>query len=316
MKMAKKMKKSLMEDKTMDKFYTIRKYSKIFTEGRKQYFFDVPKYMKILLDKGYSAEAITAKIELIIEDEQKLKSSRTIARVREFSEGSYHSVNIETIKLVGVALAGDEYAFLEEVNLTYLAKVMEEAETKETDELKVIYRMMQKIILEYEISCAYNYRPGTQMEDGFEYYDLELENIRSEIYVRFMSNEDYRNRLCKILGELEEFVKSYSIPGTNSRWLEISPELKYFDCVYQFIEETPDIFDKIENSVIHFSFIPTQKEIKERNEYFAKIIKESYQKNLKYSEERIFQNQLVESLEQIFIHDFPEIRNIAKGKEK
>ena len=68
--MAKKMKKSLMEDKTMDKFYTIRKYSKIFTEGRKQYFFDVPKYMKILLDKGYSAEAITAKIELIIEDEE------------------------------------------------------------------------------------------------------------------------------------------------------------------------------------------------------------------------------------------------------
>jgi len=286
----------------MDKFYIIRKYSKIFSEGNKQYFFDVPKYMKILLEKGYSAEMITTKIELIIEDEQKLKSPRTIARVREFSEGSDNSVKIDTIKLVGAALAGDEYAFLEEINLSHLAKVMQEVDVKEIDDLKVIYGMMQKIILEYELSCAYNYRPGTKIEDGFEYYDIELEKIRGEIFIRFIHNADYRRRLCKILGELEEFVKSYSIPGTNQRWSEISPELKYFDCVFYFIENAPEIFYKIDNTALHFSFIPTQKEINDRNNYFAKIEKENFEKNLKYSAERIYQNQLVETLEQVFRH--------------
>ena len=170
--------------KKMDKFYTIRKYSRIFTEKNKQYFFDVPKYMKVLLEKGYSAEAITAKIELIIEDEKRLRSSRTIGRVREFSEGIYPSVGFDTIKLVGAALAGDEYAFLEEIDLSHLAKVMGEAETKDVDDLKAVYGMMQKILLEYELSYAYNYRPETQMDDGFEYYDGEIEKIRREIFLR------------------------------------------------------------------------------------------------------------------------------------
>lgn len=300
----------------MDKFYTIRKYSKIFTEGNKQYFFDVPKYMKILLEKGYSAEAITAKIELIIEDEQKLKSPRTIARVREFSEGSVNSVKIDTIKLVGAALAGDEYAFLEEIDLSYLAKVMGEAESKEPDDLKAVYGMMQKILSEYELSCAYNYKPGTQIDIGFEYYDEKIEGIRGEIFLRFMRKADYRIRLCKILRELEEFVKSYSVPGVNPRWAEISPEIKYFDCVFRFMENIPGIFEKIEDSGLHFSFIPTQKEVDDRNSYFEKIRKENREKNLKYSEERIFQNQLVETFEQVFIHDFPELKNTSKQEEK
>ena len=293
----------------MDKFYTIRKYSKIFVEGKKQYFFDVPKYMTMLLEKGYSAEAITAKIELIIEDEEKLKSTRTIARVREFSEGSDRSVTINTLKLIGAALAGDEYAFLEEVNPTYLAKAMEKEESKELDEPEVVYGMMQKIISQYEVSCAYNYKPGTRIEDGFEYYDAKLEEIRREIFTRFMRNSEYRRRLCKVLRELEEFVKSYSIPGVNPRWAEISPEIRYFDCVFHFMENEPEVFEKIKDSGLFFSFIPTTKEVKERQKYLNKIRKENYEKNLQYSEERIYQNQLAETLEQVFMHDFPELKN-------
>lgn len=105
--------------------YTIRKYTKIFTDRNKQYWFDVPMYMKMISDNNLSAEEITAKIELVVEDSGRLKSSRTIGRVREYSEGADISIKTDTIKMLGAALVGDEYAFLEEVDARYLARVMQ-----------------------------------------------------------------------------------------------------------------------------------------------------------------------------------------------
>ena len=289
----------------MEKFYTIRKYCKIFEDEGKHYFFNAPKYMEILLKEKYSAREITEITERNISNHDLLKSERTIARMRQFSEGTDWSVKIDTIKLVGAALFQDEYAFLEPIDLERLAEVIVGAENKDVDNLKAIYSMMQKILMEYELSYAYNYIPGTTEMKGFEYYDKEITKIHGEILSRLVGNEEYQKRLCKLLDELEEFVKSYSVPGVHPRWSQISPEIKYYDAVYDFL----DVIEKKEDAIKWFSFVPTQKEIEERQKYFEKINKENVTKNLQYSEQRIFQNQLLETFNQVFVYDFPEIKN-------
>lgn len=289
-------------------WFQLRKYRMIFMDKNKQYWFDVPAYMKVLAEKGYSAEAIKTKMELIVEDTEKLKSERTIARVREYAEGTWDAVKIETIKLIGLALMGDEYAFLEEVNPKNLARILEEG-IQEKEDLRKIYRMMRNILSQYEASCAYNLVPSDTKQDAFQYYDAMIEKIREEIVISFMEGSDHRKKLLEILKELECFVKSYSVPGVEQRWREIAPEIGYFDCVYDIMEESPEAFLMIlKGEGLRFSFIPTPEEIQARKKYFDRIQKQNYIKNLKYSEERIFQNELLLTFEKVFVHDFPELK--------
>lgn len=288
-------------------WFQIRKYRMIFMDKNKQYWFDVPAYMKVLAERGYSAEAIKTKMELIVADTEKLKSERTIARVREYAEGTWDAVKIETIKLIGLALMGNEYAFLEEVNPNNLARILEEG-VKDKEDIRNIYKMMRNILAQYEESCAYNLVPNDCTRNAFHYYDVMIEKIREEIAISFMEGNEQRNRLLRLLKELECFVKSYSIPGVEQRWREISPQIGYFDCVYDIMEESPEAFLMIvKGEGLRFSFIPTQEDIQARKKYFEEIRKENHYKNLKYSEERIFQNELLRTFEKVFAYDFPEL---------
>ena len=99
--------------------YVSQKYSRIFEDGPRKFFFDIPKYIQMLEETDYSAEEITRLLELNVEDHRALKSGRTISRVREYCEGYLDkngkapSVVTDTIKLLGLAFNKDEYAFLE-----------------------------------------------------------------------------------------------------------------------------------------------------------------------------------------------------------
>lgn len=299
----------------MDK-YTLRKYNKIFNEGSKLYWFNVPLYMKVLFEKGYSAEAISAKVDLLEENEKKVRCARTIGRVREYAEGTYGTIKIGTIKLIGSALAnGNEYAFLEEVNPINIAKVMENSVIRDEDDIKIIYRMIYKILSEYDCSCAYNFVPGTE-EDAFCYYDKKIDEIKGEVFVRFIHSEDIKKRLLRIINEVESFIKSYSVPGVDARWREINPRIGYFDVVYEFIEIAPELYEEIvsgkftrENGqVVGFSFIPSKEDFIQRNAYFDRLKDMNSSKNLKYSEERIFRNELLLTFEKVFENDFPELK--------
>lgn len=130
-----------------------------------------------------------------------------------------------------------------------------------------------------------------------------------------MGDADTLGKLERIIGEVRWFVKNFETPGVAERWLEINPKLNYFDPVYDVIEEDSDLYLEIENgqwkmweTTIHFGCHPTVKDLLERKAYFDAIKKENEEQNNQFSEERIFQNEVVRTLGMVMAHDFPELR--------
>lgn len=106
----------------MDKYISIM-YSKVFTDtDRRMYWFNVPEYIRIMEKTGYTSGNIILKLETLMEDTKLIKSERTINRVHEYAEGyvgasgKMPNISIEVLKQVGLALKGNEYGLLVEIN--------------------------------------------------------------------------------------------------------------------------------------------------------------------------------------------------------
>ena len=170
---------------------------------------------------------------------------------------------------------------------------------------------MNKIIYELESSSYYSYKPGTE-EDGSKYYDERLQRIREEIDSRFWDKKDIRKKLYRIVEEEEELIKSYSVPGAPERWIKCNPKIKFFDCVFDFIEDNPELYEKIKSGklltedglIVKFNFCPTKEECIARKEYFENIEEKNKSGNLNYSIDRLYQNELANTLVNVFKNDF------------
>ncbi len=183
----------------------------------------------------------------------------------------------------------------------------------ETKDIDYIYGLMNALLYESEDSLGYSYKPGSK-EEGFAYYDKCLQNIRQEIDWRFRKQKDIRNKLYRLVEEEEELIKSYSQPGVPARWLRANPRLRFYDCVFDFIEECPELYDQIRSGEVitwwgqevHFSFYPTKEECKIRKAYFAELEEKNAKQNRQYSYDRFYQNELVNTLRMLFESDFDE----------
>ena len=299
--------------------YIVRIFKKVFAEGSNRYWFDIPKYISIRDSLSLNATQMKNKVELSEEDQRKQISVKSIMRVNKFCEGDVasldgkdQSVTIETIKVLGKALCNDEYAFLILIEPQNILQTMELVDDiVEKSDLKYIYSLINKIIYELESSSCYSYKPGTK-EDGFDYYNERLQEIRQEIDKRFLGKKDIRKKLYKILEEEEELIKSCSIPGASERWVKYNPKIRFFDCVFDFMDKSPELFQKIKERnlsneggiVAKFNFYPTKEEYIERNKYFEKLEEKDENGNLKYSMDRLYQDELANALINIFEHDF------------
>ena len=297
-----------------EKLY-IRKLAKVFSEGvDKHWWFNIEKYLRLASRYGMDAKNLSEAIECSEEDVSKHISPKTIGRVLGYFNGEKEgngnkAVTLDTVKVLGKALCdGDEYGLLIEIEPTNVMKIMREAdELWGTNSFNCIYRMLNNVLYELESSSHYSYKPGTE-EDGYSYYDMKLQTIRNEIDSRFWDQNDTREKLYHLVDEVEYLIKSYSIPGTVKRWIDINPKLKYFDSVFDVIEEDPETYEKIKKGLIKlengmkisFCFYPTQEECEERKEYFRN-------KNNQYSYSRLFQNEIVETFRMIFEKDIKKI---------
>lgn len=299
--------------------YIVRIFKKVFSEGSNRYWFDIPKYISIRDSLSLNATQMKNKVELAEEDQSKQRSVKSIIRVNKFCEGDVasldgkdQSVTIETIKVLGKALCNDEYAFLiliEPQNILQTMELLDNIVGK--SDLKYIYSLMNKIIYELESSSYYSYKPGTE-EDGSKYYDERLQRIREEIDSRFWNKKDIRKKLYRIVEEEEELIKSYSVPGAPERWIKCNPKIKFFDCVFNFIEDNPELYEKIKSGklltedglIVKFNFCPTKEECIARKEYFENIEEKNKSGNLNYSIDRLYQNELANTLVNVFKNDF------------
>ncbi len=183
------------------------------------------------------------------------------------------------------------------------------------ERVREIYGVLNGILWQMERSAHYNYIPGTE-EDGWDYFEGELSKAEAAVQRSFLGETEVRRRLERIVKEVRYFVKRYETPGVCDRWLEIDPALKYFDVVFDALEDHPEMFLEVERGVEqappgafipHFAFQPTARDVLERRAYFEAVQAENEALNNQFSEERIFQNELVRALELVMLHDFPEL---------
>ena len=167
------------------------------------------------------------------------------------------------------------------------------------ERVRTIYGMLNDLLWQLESSRHYNYIPGTE-EDGWDYFEGELSKVEAAVQRDFLGEAEPRRRLDRIVREVRLFVKRFETPGVSDRWLENEPE------AYLMVER------RIEQAapgevVPRFAFRPTVRELLERKAYFEAVQAENKAMNNRFSEERIFQNEMVRALELVMVHDFPEL---------
>lgn len=302
----------------MDKFI-IRKYKKLYLKAGKAFLFDVPALVEAMeKKKKVSTASISDALELVADDET--GKERMASRIRSFLRGNEEIIGVNTIQLLGLAFGdGNEMAFLEEVEIETITQALMERESSvHISQIKEVYKMLYDVLNEIDESRNYNFVPGVENEcaDAFAYYEKRIDAIRCVVNTRFLDKRDVREKLIRIVDETECFVKSYSIPGVVQRWKKINKKITYFDVVYDICAENYKLYEAVcnreigfENKILFlFDFLPTEKDFEERSEYFSQITKKVDDGNLQYSYEKVFRNELLQTLERVFEHDFPEIK--------
>lgn len=113
-------------------------------------------------------------------------------------------------------------------------------------------------------------------------------------------------KLIRITDETEEFVRAYEKPGVVTRWKRINPRILFFECAFDLMETCPDMYRQISWGLtdLKLACYPDESLIKARKRYFEDEKKKIEDRNLRYSEDRIFQNELLRTLKRVFEFDF------------
>lgn len=175
--------------------------------------------------------------------------------------------------------------------------------------IKSVFSELYKIISLYEVTGCYNYIPNQESVDVWDYMERKILTVRRIVDSLLLGEEEVSKKLHNIIDELEYFVKRYEIPGTVKRWKQINPKLLFFDYAFDMMEGLDnDTYLSMQRGLtdIHLSLYPDQELVTERKEYFEEIYEKNKENNLRYSEERIFQNELHNTLKLVFENDFAE----------
>ena len=78
------------------------------------------------------------------------------------------------------------------------------------------------------------------------------------------------------------------------------------------MEECPELYEDIKSGnittywgqTVGFSFLPNEQECKDRKTYFLDLEIKNAKQNNKYTEDRFYQNELVDAFQRVFEMDF------------
>lgn len=269
------------------------------------------KAMKKAFDEWKKEEGVKSDAKKMKELAEKLKISDESVKnhlQRDRNAPGAHYPRIKEMKEYGRILKGDEYAFLIPCDPKKLsAKKQSNSRRGDVD---TIFDMLYCILSCYGASDCFNYIPCTDNSNGaWNYFERDINKVRKTLNMKFLGRRDSTDfqKLERIINETEIFIKSYSIPGVVERWKDINPQINLFDCAFEIIEECG--MEKASllyrNGVL--KYLPCKRIIKAKKEYFAEKALANDRYNLKYSEERIFQDELLRTLIKVFESDFKDI---------
>ena len=177
--------------------------------------------------------------------------------------------------------------------------------------IKKIYGMLWDVLALYERTEMYNKLPEDEEKTELDIWDFmgdKLLAVRKEAMIAFLGKEELCSKMEQVIDETEHFIRSYELPGVVKRWKRINPKILYFDCAFDLMEECPESYKEISRGLtdMKFACYPDKELIENRKKYFAEINQKNEESNLKYSETRIFQNELLNTLTLVFQNDFKE----------
>lgn len=173
--------------------------------------------------------------------------------------------------------------------------------------MKTVYGMLWEVLALYEKTDCYNKVPeGEKEADIWDYMGDKLLDVRKTIAALFLGEKELREKLNYIVDETEQFVRSYELPGVVKRWKQINPQMLFFDRAFDLMEICPDEYKEISRGLteVRLSCYPDESLIEERKRYFAVAKKKIEDGNLQYTEDRVFQDELLRTLTLVFEYDF------------
>lgn len=175
--------------------------------------------------------------------------------------------------------------------------------------IKTVFSQLYDLIGLYEETECYNRVPGDKSADSWKYLEKKLFAIRRTVDTFLPGESETAGKLHTIVDETEHFVKSYERPGTVLRWKQLNPQLVFFDCSFEMMDALDkETYLSMQRGLtnVRLSLYPDEEFVAARNAYFEEIRKKNEEHNLKYSEDRIFQNEMLATLKAVFEHDFQE----------
>lgn len=243
-------------------------------------------------------------------NEQKLSFRNAYEGILEMLQDIFGIKQVK-VKSLGLALAGDEMKFLIPISIESFEQIVNSLKIQTNIEgTNEIYNQLNKVLYLLEISCYFNYIPSTK-EDGEGYFNKLMMEIRQDVDKTFVNKPIIRKRLYELVDEVDFIINSCEVPGVPDNWLKLNPNIKYFDSVFDIIEENPELYKSIKNehlrgNPIQFNFFPSKQEIAERQKYFE----EKRQKYPTRTIDRFYQDELVETLNKRFNQCLEKIANI------
>lgn len=179
-----------------------------------------------------------------------------------------------------------------------------------------IYAMLWDIIALYEETECYSKVPkGSDEDDIWTYMGHRLMAVRRDISRLCLGDATLRRKLDNIVDEVEHFVRSHEQPGVVKRWKRINPRIMFFDCVFDLQSAEPEVYLEIAMGLteLQLACYPSEGIRRLRDRYFADINSRIERDNLKYSRDRVFQDEMHRTLEAVFENDFASELAIPRG---
>ena len=145
-------------------------------------------------------------------------------------------------------------------------------------------------------------------DDAVKYVERKIAEIRKSVEPLFPEEGEIVMKLDQIIDETEHFTKQYEVPGVVTRWKQVNPQLIYFDCAFDLMEKCPEEYLKMRRGLtdIHLSCYPDSELVAQRDAYFERVKEQYKRKNIECSEDRIFQDELLNTLTLLFEDAFKE----------
>lgn len=212
------------------------------------------------------------------------------------------------LKDLGRYLRQDENAFIHpaEQDKTPVLQYAERISEYNQDPIKSAKEEILKICGELAETGYYNEHDGIYRK----YFEL-IDTIRAQVSTCKTNDPKRVDAINRILDETEMMVEECEIPNVCDRWLEANPRLKFYDCVFEFHRQDPELYQQIANGEvrmeifynkpIRFRFIPTEEKFKAEEKYHAEML--ARQKNNNETEEEQYQREVITAVEILLEQD-------------